>query len=280
MTTARPPGSRRSSGSRRIQTAGLAGPAADSAPYVRGLPARAGSWRLRTALRTVAGTRSRSSSYSRRSSAWLSSGARVSSASRSNSPARSSPIVSAGVGIAPQQSQGSSSMLSKAAPSRIRLAAIHQSPASGSWLSPNFAGSASPARNRRHASPPTRNWSLGTSVRSNSVWNQPCCTSSICASISRQRCCPESQYSVTQWSSNHPVPKYPPNPQRARAGVPCARSMAASSTVKCRQLPGTRPSGDRAWSSGRGSRATISASRSAAGRTCTVQRSASASVTP
>jgi hypothetical protein len=46
-----------------------------------------------------------------------------------------------GPGIAPQQSQGSSSMLHRAAASRMRLAAIRQSPVSPVRLSPNLPGS-------------------------------------------------------------------------------------------------------------------------------------------
>jgi len=119
----------------------------------------------------------------------------------------SAPIGSSGPGIAPQQSHGSSSMFSSAAASRIRLAAIHQSPVSPIRLSPNVLGSAAPDRYRAQASPPMRNRSRGTSVRSKSMSNQPSCTASTWASASRQRCCPASQYSQTQWSSNMPVPK-------------------------------------------------------------------------
>ena len=109
--------------------------------------------------------------------------------------------------MAPQQSHGSNSRFSSALASRMRLAAIHQSPNSLMTLSPNRSGSAAPARTWSQAWPATRNWSRGTSVTSKLIGNQPRWMSSIWASISTQRACSRFQYSHTQWSSNTPVPK-------------------------------------------------------------------------
>ena len=53
--------------------------------------------------------------------------------------------------------------------SRMRLAAIHQSPNSLTRLRPNVFGSAAPVRHRCHPSPPIRKRSRGTSFTSKSI---------------------------------------------------------------------------------------------------------------